>query len=155
MNETGSTRMQIMTMLKTEGGLTVSEIAERLGVTEMAVRRHMNQLERDQLIVPQLLRKSMGRPSNQYFLTERSEQYFPKMYAGFAMEILKDLEENYGEEMIQSVFKNREKRLLKEHLSDFQGKSLDEKVRRLAELQDEKGYMVKWEKEGEGGLPVC
>ncbi|MGI6473628.1 MAG: helix-turn-helix transcriptional regulator [Thermoactinomyces vulgaris] len=150
MNETGSTRMQIMTMLKTEGGLTVSEIAERLGVTEMAVRRHMNQLERDQLIVPQLLRKSMGRPSNQYFLTERSEQYFPKMYAGFAMEILKDLEENYGEEMIQSVFKNREKRLLKEHLSDFQGKSLDEKVRRLAELQDEKGYMVKWEKEGEG-----
>lgn len=150
MNDTGSTRMQIMMMLKTEGGLTVSEIAERLGVTEMAVRRHMNQLERDQLIEPQLLRKSMGRPSNQYFLTERSEQYFPKMYASFTMEILKDLEENYGTDMIKSIFKNREKRLLEEHFSAFQGKSLDEKVRLLAELQDEKGYMVKWEKEDEG-----
>lgn len=82
MNETGSTRMQIMTMLKTEGGLTVSEIAERLGVTEMAVRRHMNQLERDQLIVPQLLRKSMGDRATNTFSRNVPSSTFQKCMPG-------------------------------------------------------------------------
>lgn len=150
MKDTGSTRKQIMMMLKTEGALTVSEIAERLGVTEMAVRRHINTLERDRLIESRLLRQSMGRPTNQYFLTEKSEQFFPKQYADFTMEILSDLEKNHGPEIIEEVFRNRAQRILNRHLPKFKGKNLEEKIRLLADLQDKRGYMVKWEKQADG-----
>lgn len=150
MKDTGSTRKQIMMMLKTEGALTVSEMAERLGVTEMAVRRHINTLERDRLIESKLLRQSMGRPTNQYFLTEKSEQFFPKQYAGFTMEILSDLEKSHGSEIIEEVFKNRAKRILNTYLPKFKGKNLQERIRMLADIQDKRGYMVKWEKQEDG-----
>lgn len=150
MKDTGSTRKQIMMMLKTEGALTVSEMAERLGVTEMAVRRHINTLERDRLIESKLLRQSMGRPTNQYFLTEKSEQFFPKQYADFTLEILTDLEKNHGSEIIEEVFKNRAERILNTNLPKFKGKSLEERIKMLADLQDKRGYMIKWKKQEDG-----
>jgi predicted ArsR family transcriptional regulator len=150
MNGASSTRRQIMMMLKTEGALTVGEIAERLGVTEMAVRRHINTLERDGLISAKLLRQAMGRPTNQYYLTEKSEDYFPKSYSNFTLDLLKDLEKNHGVEMIEQVFKSREKRLTEEYQVNFSGKNLDEKVKLLAEIQDKKGYMVQLEKQEDG-----
>jgi DNA-binding MarR family transcriptional regulator len=134
--ETGSTRQQIMFMLKTEGPLTVSEMAERLGVTEMAVRRHLNTLERDGLIGAKLLRQAMGRPTNQYYLTEKSEEHFPKSYSAFTLEMLQDLEETYGPELVDQLFEKRKKRLTDAHINEFEGKSLREKVKLLADLQD-------------------
>ncbi|MBA4542113.1 transcriptional regulator [Thermoactinomyces daqus] len=150
MNGASSTRRQIMMMLKTEGALTVGEIAERLGVTEMAVRRHINTLERDGLIATKLLRQAMGRPTNQYYLTEKSEDCFPKSYSNFTLDLLQDLEENHGLEMIEQVFRSREKRLTEEYQADFSGKSLDEKVELLAKIQDSKGYMVEVNKQEDG-----
>lgn len=144
------TRKQIMLLLKTEGPLTVSELAIKLGVTEMAVRRHLNTLERDALINSKLLRQSMGRPTNQYFLTDRSDEHFPKSYHSFTLELLNDLEENYGPELIDDLFVRREKRLIDTYQKQFQQPDLRERVKRLAELQDSKGYMVDWEEQGNG-----
>ncbi|RAL27002.1 helix-turn-helix transcriptional regulator [Thermoflavimicrobium daqui] len=145
MRENGSTRNQILILLKTKGPLTVSDMAEHLGVTEMAVRRHLNTLERDQLIQSQLLRQSMGRPTSQYFLTEKSEEFFPKNYHMFTLDLLQDLEELQGSEFIDSLFRNREKRLTESYQSMFQEKSLRERIETLAKLQESKGYMVEWE----------
>jgi predicted ArsR family transcriptional regulator len=152
--ETGSTRQQIMFMLKTEGPLTVSEMAERLGVTEMAVRRHLNTLERDGLIGAKLLRQAMGRPTNQYYLTEKSEEHFPKSYSAFTLEMLQDLEETYGPELVDQLFEKRKKRLTDAHINEFEGKSLREKVKLLADLQDHKGYMVDWEELEDGSFQL-
>jgi len=151
MNEAQSTRKQILLMLKTEGPLTVSEMAEKLGVTEMAVRRHIHHLERDGYIQPRLLRQAMGRPTSQYFLTEKAEDVFPKSYSSFTLDLLQDLEQSYGPEIIDQLFQNREKRLTQFHQEDFEGKTLEEKVKKLAEIQDQKGYMVEWEKLPDGG----
>ncbi|SFI87436.1 helix-turn-helix transcriptional regulator [Thermoflavimicrobium dichotomicum] len=145
MKESGSTRNQILVLLKTKGPLTVSDMAEHLGVTEMAVRRHLNTLERDQLVTSQLLRQSMGRPTSQYFLTEKSEEFFPKNYHTFTLDLLEDLEERHGEEIIEELFRSREKRLTETYQDRFKGLNLRERVEELAKLQDSKGYMVKWE----------
>jgi predicted ArsR family transcriptional regulator len=150
MQETTSTRKQILLMLKTGGPLTVSEMAQRLGVTEMAVRRHVNTLERDGLVQSRLLRQSMGRPTSQYYLTEKSEEHFPKSYSSFTLEILNDLEQTQGSSVIDLLFQSREKRLTENHRADFQTGDLREKVRKLAELQDSKGYMVEWEELPDG-----
>ncbi|MBA4493712.1 helix-turn-helix transcriptional regulator [Paenactinomyces guangxiensis] len=154
MNETGSTRKQIMLMLKTGGPLTVSDMAEQLGVTEMAVRRHLNTLERDGLIGSKLLRQSMGRPTHQYYLTDKSEEHFPKSYHTFTLDLLNDLEQNYGPAIIDQLFKNREKRLTDLYQSEFTSQCLRDRVRALAELQDSKGYMVEWEELEDGSYKL-
>ncbi|TCS96922.1 helix-turn-helix transcriptional regulator [Hazenella coriacea] len=150
MNHTQSTRKQIMLLLKTEGPLTVSELAVKLGVTEMAVRRHLNTLERDNLIHAKLLRQSMGRPTNQYFLTDQSDEHFPKSYHSFTLELLTDLEDQYGPKLIDDLFERREKRLVDTYQNQFQESDLRDRVKKLADLQDSKGYMVNWVEHEDG-----
>lgn len=155
MSEAGSTRKQILLMIKTEGPLTVGEMAERLGVTEMAVRRHINTLERDGLIQARLLRQAMGRPTSQYYLTEKSDDYFPKSYSNFTLELLEDLEKDFGSELINQIFHNREERYAKAHRAELANKKeLREKVRLLAEIQEKKGYMVKLEELPDGSFEL-
>ena len=47
-----------------EWPLSVGDMAKQLGITEMAVRRHLNNMERDGLVETTLVRQPMGRPSN-------------------------------------------------------------------------------------------
>jgi predicted ArsR family transcriptional regulator len=150
MEEITSTRKQILYLLKTEGPMTVSDLAAKLGITEMAVRRHLQTLERDNLIQSRLLRQSMGRPTNQYDLTDQAEDLFPKSYHTFTLDILRDLENAEGPSAIDNLFQRREKRLTEEYRTLFEGETLEERVRTLAELQDEKGYMVRWESREDG-----
>ena len=72
----GSTREEILALLKQSPNLSVGDIAQKLGITEMAVRRHLNNLERDQLLSSHLVRQAMGRPSRVYYLTEKADEFF-------------------------------------------------------------------------------
>ncbi|CCQ97685.1 putative transcriptional regulator [[Clostridium] ultunense Esp] len=138
-----TTRQEILTMLKKAGSLSVGDIAKELGITEMAVRRHLNALERDQLVETSMVRQSMGRPATYYRLSAIGEHSFPKNYGDLALEFLRDLGEE-NEELIHALFRRRKERLIKEMDRQLQRVDrFEEKVYRLAELQDQKGYMVK------------
>jgi len=146
-----STRNEILQMLKKHGSLTVSEMAAELKITEMAVRRHLNTLERDRLIKSTLMRQSMGRPTNVYSLTEESEHLFPKHYSDFALDFLQDIEENEGNDKVHSLFQRREERMLKVYKQEMKGQTLEQKIEQLADLQNQRGYMVEFERDPETG----
>ena len=147
-----STKDEILMMLKMNASLTVSEISKELGITEMAVRRHLNTLERDEFIKSSLVRQAMGRPTNLYSLTEKAENQFPKAYQNLALDILDDFfEEEEGTEKVKEIFDRREKRLRKAYEKKMQGmSSLDEKVKALANLQNDKGYIVEMNETEDG-----
>lgn len=145
-----STRKVILTMLKTQGQLSVSDMSKQLGITEMAVRRHLNTLERDGLIETRLVRQAMGRPTHFYFLTDHADDLFPKNYHHLTLDLLGELLEEEGQERIEFLFKRREDRLVGKYQSRMQAKSLEERVSELASIQNENGYMVKWEQQREG-----
>lgn len=146
-----STRNEILHMLKLHGSLTVSEMAVRLQITEMAIRRHLSTLERDNLIESKMVRQSMGRPTNVYSLTEESDHMFPRHYSDFALDFLQDIEDLEGEEKIKSLFQRREQRLSDKYKKQVKGDTLEKKVKQLAVIQNEKGYMVEIEKDPETG----
>ncbi len=50
MGETRTTKEEIVQLLKINGEHTVAELAKSLDITEMAVRRHLSKLEKEQLI---------------------------------------------------------------------------------------------------------
>ncbi|GIP33784.1 metalloregulator ArsR/SmtB family transcription factor [Paenibacillus sp. J2TS4] len=147
-----STRRMLLTMMKTNGPLSVSEMAKQLGITEMAVRRHLNTLERDGLVETRLSRQAMGRPTHLYSLTESADDLFPKNYHQLTLDLLHELGVEDGEEKIGRLFQLRKEKLLDKYRVQMEGKSLTERVALLADIQNANGYMVEWESGEEGGF---
>lgn len=147
-SDNNSTRDQILNMLKTKGPLPVSDMAVALGITEMAVRRHLNTLERDNLIKSSLVRQAMGRPTNVYSLSQEADELFPRNYSTLTLDFLQDLREMDGLGKVESLFKRREDRLEEAYRTQMSTSDrLRDRVETLAELQNQKGYMVEWEQD--------
>ena len=144
-----STRNRMMQMLKTSGELTAKELTDRLGITGMAVRRHISNLERDDLIESRTVRLPMGRPAAVYRLTARADDYFPKKYHAVALDLLTELEDEAGEEMVSLLFERRKASLLKRYEPKMAGKELEAKIAALSDIQNDNGYMATWEKTSE------
>jgi len=136
-----STRERILHMMKTAGPLSAKEITNELQITEMAVRRHLSSMERDSLIESKMIRQTMGRPTAVYGLTDTAESMFPKSYNTLTLDLLNALAEETGTDMVNQLFERRKEKLTGRYESEMQGKDFNEKVRRLAEIQNENGYM--------------
>ncbi len=140
------TREMIVHLLKTKGDMSTKELTEELGITVMAVRRHIQSLERDSFITSKMQRQSMGRPTAVYSLTEQAGAFFPNKYHALTIELLTELEEHFGGEAVEKLFVSRKNKLLQKYDDAMHGKSVSERIEMLADLQHENGYMVKLEK---------
>lgn len=149
--ETNSTRQVILTLLKRQKELTVSALATELELTEMAVRRHLRELEKDQLISSRVEKQAMGRPIHRYFLTEKGNESFPRNYNELSLGILQDLEQLSGSEIVDQLFEQRKERLFKKYEVDITG-SFEERIEALAKIQSEGGYMVEYKKTEDGSF---
>lgn len=142
----GPTRQTVLKLLKIRGSATAGELARELGLTEMAVRRHLMALERDGYASATPVRQPMGRPAYVYELTEEAEQFFPKNYHLLALDLLELLEQEEGrEDAADRMFEARRRLLYRRHAGRMAGKPLPERIGELAAIQNEGGYMVEVE----------
>ncbi|RQW11351.1 transcriptional regulator [Paenibacillus rhizophilus] len=139
-----------MTLLKMKGPLTIGALAEELGITEMGVRRHVLQLEREGLARNKIVRQAMGRPMHMYSLTERAEDHFPKNYHNLALELLRELDHTSGTEAVNVLFEGRRRRLLAQYSPMMERRNLEERVAELSAIQNSGGYMAEWDREADG-----
>lgn len=141
-----STRRQILHLLRTEGNLTAQQLADHLNITSMGVRRHLMTLERDGMIQMQTQRQATGRPTFVYRLTEAGYETFPKSYDLLATQLLDVVRVNKGDAAVTQIFAGRMEQLYEQFAPRMAGKNLAERVRELANIQAEAGYMARWEK---------
>ncbi|EQB35332.1 MULTISPECIES: helix-turn-helix transcriptional regulator [Virgibacillus] len=137
-----TTKDKILTILKKEVRLTVSELTNHLKITDMAVRKHLSMMEKDDLITSKEVKPVMGRPTQTYSLSQKGELLFPKSYEGLSLEFLKDIEEIYGENSIQQLFQKRESRLTSEYAIRMNKKVPKQRIQEMKTIQNEKGYMA-------------
>lgn len=152
--KTTSTREQIIDLLKRRKRMTVAAVAEELNITEMAVRRHLNTLERDNVVVTTLQRQAIGRPTNVYELSSAGQELFPRSYSELSIELLKIIQETEGMEKIQELFDRRKERLKTTYEKRMFMKSLDERVQELAAIQNELGYMAELSEDDNGSYLI-
>jgi DeoR family suf operon transcriptional repressor len=143
------TRRKIVLALKQHGGLTAAELAEMLGITSMGVRRHLTTLERDKLVVYELVQRGKGRPSYVYRLSTQAENLFPKNYAALANELLNYVQDSAGEDTITNLFERRAQRRIRNAQAQLGDKPLNERVAGLAKLLSNEGYLAEWEQQDE------
>ena len=105
--EARTTKDEIVQLLKVKGEHTVAELADVLEITEMAIRRHLSNLEKDGLIYSKMVRQHVGRPTYLYGLSEKGEDTFPKEYKQFAIDMLEDLARMGDEKILRYVLKEK------------------------------------------------
>lgn len=143
--QTPSTRRQILDLLKKKGGMTAKDLGESLGITSMAVRRHLSALERDDLISAATVRRPMGRPTYVYSLTQLADDLFPKNYPQLMIGLLDDIKALDGEEKIDQLFARREERLYAACVQRLEGKDLETRVQEVTHIFDENGSLSEYD----------
>ena len=140
-----SARAEIVRLLKTDGEASAADIAARLGISTVAVRKHLDALETEGLAIARRVPVPRGRPMLAYRLTEESENLFPQRYDRLAVELLDDLVALDGRQSLGRLFAARTDRLSQSYEIRLQDKGLAEQLEELARLRDEEGYMAVFE----------
>jgi predicted ArsR family transcriptional regulator len=140
-----SARAEIIRLLKTTGEASASDVASRLGISTVAVRKHLDALEGDGLVTTRRVPVPRGRPMLAYRLTEESESLFPQHYDRLAVELLDDLVALDGRQSLGRLFAAQTERLSHSYEVRLQDKDLSEQLVELARLRDEEGYMAVFE----------
>ncbi len=135
-------RQKILLLLKKSGGMTVDLLSNDLKITPMGVRQHLASLERKDLVIHKTLRRGVGRPGFLYKLSEAAEEFFPRRYGNFALDILMGIERKDGRQKVDELFGWRKEKILNHKKQILNGgKTLAEKVPLMAELLENEGYI--------------
>jgi len=142
-------RAQILIELKRSQPLTARELAERHQVSANAVRRHLKELEADQLIQHDRQHQDRGAPTFAYRLTEAGEGLFPRRYAEELSEVLGYLEQRGGRQEVRRFFENQFRSQAAALLPQLRNSTFAERVQAVVELLQRQGFMAEWSMEGE------
>ncbi len=146
----GTTRREILDALRRSAGLTADQLADALGVTAMAVRKHLAALQEEGLLAARVERRPVGRPVHIYTLTPHAQDRFPQHYQDLTTELLDDLRALDGGEKIRALFGRRAERTYTALAPALAGRPLPERLTALAGYLDEQGFLAGWEETPEG-----
>jgi predicted ArsR family transcriptional regulator len=157
------TRRAIVKLLKSDGATDALGLASRLGLTAMAVRQHLYQLQRQKLVTAEERPVPLGRPAKYWRLTRAADRLFPDAYAEVSLALIEAVTDAFGEAGLKRVLQSRYTSQRADYLSRI-GLSLPlkEKVRQLARIRTEEGYMAEVKPLGKGAFllvenhcPIC
>jgi DeoR family suf operon transcriptional repressor len=147
-----TTRRRILIALKERGGMTADELAEKLGISPVAVRRHLTNLERDRLVDHEPVQRGMGRPSYVYQLTQAAGAIFPSNYDQLASYVLASIQQLYGHEAVERIFEERTREEARSYRPLVNAGNLSDRLEQLARLREVDGYMPVWEEQKDGSF---
>jgi len=145
LGEITDTRDQILHLLKTHGPQSASALGERLNITSVAVRQHLEKLAGDGLVDYEPERQPVGRPVHVYHLTPEAETHFPDGHAELAVDMLDAVEAAFGPQGLRRLIAERTAKLRPRYMARLDAAdSLRERVAALADLRRLEGYMATW-----------
>src|SRR6516165_4862499 len=139
----GRTRAAIVRLLKTEGALDSAQLAQRLGLTAMAVRQHLYVLQAEKLVTAEERPVPLGRPAKHWRLTREADRLFPDAYAEVSLALIEAVGDAFGEAGLKRVLQSRYARQRADYSTRIEPSlPLKEKVRQLVRIRTEEGYMA-------------
>ena len=167
----GAGRDRVAASLLTQGPATASQLADRLGISSTAVRRHLDSLTTDGLVSSTerppygpTPTRGRGRPARTFALTEEGRSQFPAEYDELAADALAFVEQVGGQAAVVEFAESRAAALesrLRELLGDTwqsdtvsSGSSDAEQVRAFAIALGDLGFATSIDP-APGGVQVC
>lgn len=149
-----NTHQAVLFHLKRRNEMTVSDLCDLLGITSMAVRRHLVGLQKEGLVDCRLERQSRGRPTHKYRLTAKAESLFPSALNNLAFELLDAVFEARGHAGVMDLLKLRHEALLRKYSPQVIKLSLGERVAQVCKIFSDNGYMTDWSQLPDGNFLI-
>lgn len=146
MDKRMTTKEKILYILKKDGEVSMKELADYFTISDIAIRKHVQALLWDGFIKKRQERQEVGRPYHLYSLTEKGHHTFPNQYAELPVKLLEDLEALEGTEVVENLLRYRKQQEEQEFAKQLPDEDFDERMKKMIELQEEKGYMIDYSK---------
>ena len=147
-----STKQDILEYLHKHSQATAFELAEVLEVTPQAIRRHLKDLETEELVLysSTVQAAGMGRPQHLYQLSRQGRDRlhrtmsdrFGDGHGHFAVSLLDTLAETVGHDQFKWILQKQWERKALEYRDRVGNGSLRERVANLVELRKAEGFMA-------------
>jgi len=115
----GRTRESVARMVLEHGPVTAAQVADSLGLSPAAVRRHLDALlaegQASYRTAPRRAPRSRGRPAKFFLLTAAGRARFEHTYDDLAVAALRFLSERDGEQAVRSFAQRRVTDLVERH----------------------------------------
>ena len=142
-----STRGQIVMLLRSSA-CTVEDLAEKLNLTDNAVRAHLATLERDELVRQSGLRRGPRKPHFTYVLTPEADGLFPKAYDALLNQLITVLKSRLNPAEIESVLREVGRTMAADaHAKN--GDNIEARVRSAVKVLEAIGGSAEVEKNGD------
>lgn len=158
-----SSQDRLLYLLKSRGPQSTAAIAERLGMTTVAARKHLAKLQDDDLVGFEDERLTVGRPKRTWSLTEAGHARFPDAHSDLTLELLQSIRTVFGDAGVERIVAQRERETLEGYgsaLADCH--DLAARVQALTKIRRREGYMAEWKRRSDGSFvlienhcPIC
>jgi len=140
---TGAKR-RIIDRLKRVESATAPELADEFGLTDTAIRQHLESLEAAALVErtrePAVGR---GRPPVHWRLTATAAPLFADRHADLTVDLISGIRDALGDEALQRVVDARAGRQLEQYRAELDAApTVHARVQRLADLRTSEGYLA-------------
>jgi len=140
-------KRKILYYLKVMKQAGLNDLSKVMKISRMAVHKHLSDLQDRGLVESIEIRRGVGRPTMQYSLTSTGKTAFPKSYGEIATHALDYLEKKMGKDAVESVLRTRQKELLEKYSIRMKDMKFNERVKELARIRDEEGYIAESKKD--------
>ncbi len=152
-----TTREQVLKLVRGHREMSIAQIAASLGVSQAAVRRHLDMLRGDGFIDVKLDRHGVGRPSLLFFPTERGEEGAGQRYLQLLTRLFRRLDSmdearvggKSGREVLDGAIAEVSYEVAAAHAGEVVGSTLAERVERTSAALKTEGIVDGWTQEGE------
>lgn len=143
-NDLSGAKRRIIERLKRADSATAPELAAEFGLTDTAIRQHLEALEAVELVERVVAPSSgRGRPPVHWRLAPAAGSLFADRHSDLTVDIIASIRSALGEEALDKVVKARAERQLANYLARIEGATtVSEKVHRIAELRNAEGYLA-------------
>ena len=146
------TRDLVLRTLLTQPRCTITDLAEKVGISPISVRHHIASLEAEGLINSEDERHGVGRPRQVFFLTEIGIEQFPTRYVRLTIRLLEHLKETMPEAMINKLFAQMAEDLARDlsNGTELKNLSMKERLNLVKDLLRREGFNIEWEQLEDG-----
>ena len=133
----------LLQLLECKTGLTIDELAGRLDISRGAVKQHLSTLGRTGQVISTASRKTGGRPSRVYVLTDAGIDLFPKKYSWFSRMLFENLRAQIGADAFADYMFELGVEMSATAIPRLVGKTRLERVAEIVKIMNETGFVAR------------
>ena len=135
------TREATLTLLLRQGEISAGALADELGISVQAMRRHLRTLEEEGLVEASPIPAGPGRPSNRWRLTQQGHQHFPDGSDTFALNLLESMATSLPPETLATLLDRQAHEKANHYRHQLGDGSLEQRISKLVNLRSHEGYV--------------